>query len=105
MTRRGRLDVARGWLSKYPGRNVVRGYAKWFGVDLGCALKELQMLGVVPCPVYVARLRTTLQNPPRVAASAQEHGAIPEDYGVVWDDDFQYIAGFTSLVEFNERVP
>lgn len=46
MTRRGRLDAARHWLPKYTGKNVVRGYAKWFDIDLGCALKELQVLGV-----------------------------------------------------------
>lgn len=97
MTRRGRLAAARHWLPKYTGKNVVRAYAKWFGVDLGCALKELQMLGIALNPVYVAQLRTTLQNASlRVVASADEEPEFPEGYGEEWDDDFEYIAGFTS---------
>lgn len=97
MTRRGRLAAARHWLPKYAGKNVVRAYAKWFGVDLGCALKELQMLGVALNPVYVAQLRLTLQKASlRVVASADEEPEIPEGYGEEWDDDFEYIAGFTS---------
>lgn len=95
MKRRGRLDAARRWLPNYGGKNVVRGYAKWFGVDLGCALKELEMLGIAPDPVYVAQLRMTLQKVPRVAASAREQEEVPEGYGEDWDDDFEYIAGFT----------
>lgn len=98
MARSARLAAARHWLPKYAGKNVVRGYAKWFGVDLGCALKELQTLGVCLDAVYVARLRTTLQNSSRRVAtpSTQEEDGIPEGYGEDWDDDFEYIAGFTS---------
>ena len=39
--------MAKKWLETYTGANLVKGYAKWFGVDRICALKELQMLGVV----------------------------------------------------------
>ena len=98
MDRSARLDASRHWLPKYTGKNVVRGYAKWFAVDLGCALKELQVLGVCIEPVNGARLRTTLQNSLRRVASpsTQENDGIPEGYGEEWDDDFEYITGFTS---------
>lgn len=97
MTRRGRLDAARRWLPKYAGKNVVRGYAKWYGVDLGCALKELQMLGVPLDPVYVAQLRKTLQNASqRAAVPTDEEPEISDGYGEDWDENFAYIAGFTS---------
>lgn len=97
MDRPARLASARHWLPKYPGKNIVRGYATWFGVDVGCALKELQMLGVALDPLYVARLRTTLQTRSRrVVAPPSNQFELPEGYGVDWDDDFEYIAGFTS---------
>jgi len=74
----------------------VRRYAKWYGVDLGCALKELEMLGVALDPVYVAALRQTLQNASqRSAVPTHEEPEIPDGYGEDWDDDFEYIAGFT----------
>jgi hypothetical protein len=48
MTRRGRLSSARAtrWVENYKGKNVIVGYAKWFAVDLVCALVELRLLGV-----------------------------------------------------------
>ena len=48
MTRRGRLSSARTthWVENYKGKNVIVGYAKWFAVDLMCALVELRLLGV-----------------------------------------------------------
>jgi|SRR4029453_10062273 hypothetical protein len=48
MTRQGRLSSARAthWVQDYKGKNVIAGYAKWFAVDLVCALVELRLLGV-----------------------------------------------------------
>jgi hypothetical protein len=97
MKRPARLQAARHWLPTFNGQNMVRDYAKWFGVDLGCAVKELQLLGVELDPRYVEALRTTLQNRarrPKGTEPASE--AIPEGYGSDWDENFVYIAGFTS---------
>jgi hypothetical protein len=48
MTRQGRLSSAGAtqWVENYKGKNVIVGYAKWFAVDLVCALVELRLLGV-----------------------------------------------------------
>ena len=62
MARPARLQAARDWIPTYSGKNIVRGYANWFGVNLACSLKELQLLGVPLDPVYVERLRVSLQN-------------------------------------------
>ena len=48
------------WRAGYGGKNIVRGYARWFGVDLICAITELRMLGVTVDPVYEAQLRLTI---------------------------------------------
>jgi hypothetical protein len=98
MRRSARLQAARRWLETFDGKNVIRGYAKWFAVDLGCALKELPMLGVKLDPVYVERLKVTLENrnkPPKAPTSAEDED-IDNGYGIDWDDDFAYIAGWTS---------
>lgn len=97
MARRARLQAARHWISTYAGKNIVRGYATWFGVDLACSVKELQLLGVPLDPVYVERLRVTLQHRERTKRSPEpDLGDIPAGYGEDWDDNFAYIAGFTS---------
>jgi hypothetical protein len=54
------------------------------------------LLSVALDPVCVARLRTTLQNAPRRARALHEQPERPEGYGKEWDEDFEYIAGFTS---------
>lgn len=95
MKRPARLQAASSWLKTFGGKNVVRGYAKWFGVDLGCALKELQKLGVELDPTYVERLLCTLRSRrrPRELGGTPE---VPTGYGSGWDDDFTYIAGHTA---------
>ncbi|MFW6351557.1 MAG: hypothetical protein ACOC2E_04160 [Bacteroidota bacterium] len=44
--RPARLNAAAKWLNEYNGKNIVSGYAKWFGVDKICALSELKILGI-----------------------------------------------------------
>lgn len=61
MDREARLQSARHWLRGFSGEHVVRSYAKWFGVDLMCALGELQALGVRLEPSYVAAIKRTFE--------------------------------------------
>lgn len=80
---------------KFSGKNVVRGYAKWFGVDLLCAVKELSLIGVAVDPAYVAQLKAILacrssRRPKPPVADPHSAG-----YGVDWDENFAYIAGRT----------
>jgi hypothetical protein len=80
---------------KFSGKNVVRSYANWFGVDLLCAVKELSLCGVAVDPVYVTQLKTTFasrssRRPKQPVAEPQSGG-----YGVDWDENFAYIAGRT----------
>lgn len=30
---------------QYNGKNIAKGYSNWFGVDLVCAINELEVLG------------------------------------------------------------
>jgi hypothetical protein len=59
MNKQGRLDSARAWLTKYGGKNVLRGYCKHFAVDWLCAASELQMLGFQIDPNYLAQREKT----------------------------------------------
>ncbi|MGH7827812.1 MAG: hypothetical protein ACREQ7_21885 [Candidatus Binatia bacterium] len=81
---------------KFPGKNAVRSYANWFGVDLICAVKELSLSGVTVDPAYVTQLKATFassrssRRPKQPVAEPQSIG-----YGVDWDENFAYIAGRT----------
>lgn len=93
MKRAGRLQSTKKWLASFEGKNVVRGYAKWFGVDLLCAAKELQLLGVEIDAFYLERLRVTFQNRRRKKHKAFNDAA--SDFGNS-DEHFSFIAGYTS---------
>lgn len=80
---------------KFSGKNVVRSYANWFGVDLLCAVKELSLCGVSVDPAYVAQLKTTLASRSRRRPKQPVVETQPVGYGVDWDENFAYIAGRT----------
>ena len=80
---------------KFSGKNVVRSYAKWFGVDLLCAVKELSLCGVAVDPAYVAQLKTTLASRSSRRSKQPVADSQPVGYGVDWDETFAYIAGRT----------
>lgn len=46
MNGQSRLLAAQHWIKSYNGKSLIKGYAKWFGVDKLCAIRELKILGV-----------------------------------------------------------
>ena len=99
MKRPARLQSAPHWIPKYPGKNLVRGYARRYGVDLLCAAGELRMLGVEVDPAYVARLEATVAAKAKATPKRKEEARAAdelESWGEDCDDTFAYIAGYTS---------
>ena len=95
MSRQARLALARSWLKKFSGKNVVRSYVNWFGVDLLCTVKELSLCGVSVDRAYVAQLETTFASRSRRRPKQPIADPQPVGYGVDWDENFAYIAGRT----------
>jgi hypothetical protein len=98
MNRKGRLDSAKHWLTKYKGKNIIKGYKNHYGVDWLCAIKELQILGVGLDPEYVEKLILSVKN--RIIEKQRlKDGKKQElENEISWDSDetFAYIAGYTS---------
>ena len=99
LTRAARLVAAKKWLSTYTGSNVAHGYRRWFGVDLPCAIAELQLLKVDLDPKYVEQALAyySAYCKQRQAAAQERRDKLqqladepPYDY----DENFAYIAGF-----------
>ncbi len=93
MNRESRLQAARRWLAGYKGRHVVNSYAKWFGVDTRCALRELQILGASVDPGHTRSLKAPLRR--RAPRKPTSEPPVPEGRGDLRDGDFALIAGFT----------
>jgi len=96
MKRAGRLQSARatGWVEAFQGKNIVRGYARWFGVDHLCAVKELRALGVSVPREREDQLRVTARNKAIARREAKERKSQAEYPDS--DDTFAFIAGYTS---------
>jgi hypothetical protein len=97
MKRTARLQAARHWLPTYTGKNIVRGYARHFAVDLLCAVKELEMLGNQFKPEYVDQLKRTIAGQ---IEQKQERKRLKEEQELFKsfesDDQFCYMVGYTS---------
>jgi hypothetical protein len=90
MRRPARLMAAVKWRSGYGGKHLVRGYARWFGVDLICAITELRMLGVAVDPEYEAQLRRTIAARAgwRARRRAEKLATKTRPVEVEWPDDW-----------------
>lgn len=88
--REKRLNSAKTWIKTYPGKNPVKGYAKKFGVDKLCAVKELRMIGVEISEAYEKQLIHSLE------ALKKQEEALKIDPPVDSDEHHAMIMGYTS---------
>jgi hypothetical protein len=94
MTRDARLQAAKRWIAEYRGKNLVRGYRKWFGVSEVCAVVELRMLGIDIPDARLEQARRDEQARATARARQKEKYA-PRTSIRDWDDEFAFIAGYT----------
>ena len=99
-TRKQRLESAKEWIPANHGKNLVRRYRKWYGVDFVCAIKELEMLGYEIDPEYKNQILRQEEAKQKAAEKrkAQETRKKAEDeyFNPDQDENFYYIAGYTS---------
>ena len=62
LKRKSRLNSARSWINVYNGKNIIKGYSKWFGVDLRCAITELRMIGIEISKEYEENVRQSIKD-------------------------------------------
>jgi hypothetical protein len=97
LNRTKRLKLAPQWINAYTGKNMVRGYARHFSVDLICAITELRMLGYPVSEEYELAVKRsiadrTLQRKKKREAKAAAANP-PDDMS---NGEFIFIAGYTS---------
>lgn len=91
--RNARLQNAKKWAEQYNGNNIAKGYSNWFGVDLLCAISELELLGYKLKESYKPQVKQSLVARQKHKESKKLEKEIAEGYFV---DSFSYIKGFTS---------
>ncbi len=90
MRRPARLIAAAKWRSSYGGNHIVKSYARWFGIDLICAVVELRMIGVDVAPEYEQQLRLTIaaRAKARAKRAAEKLAAKTRPIEIEWPDDW-----------------
>jgi hypothetical protein len=99
MKRKSRLQAAVHWIPKYSGKNLVRGYAKHFGVNLLCAIIELETLGYKIEQSYKDSIRENEEAKQRQAILKKQKREVCED--TEWYDEYFY----SEVQEMEEEVP
>jgi len=97
MKRVARLRLAQAWIPAYTGKDIVRDYAKHYGVSRLCAAIELGMAGLGIDQQYVDKLKSTEQDIARQRHLARLRRRQREDADTLSesDDSLAYIAGYT----------
>ena len=97
--RQKRLREAKSW---YVAQNftedshIIKAYRKRFNVDKNCAMKELCMLKVLS-PKKQAAYEAQLKSKATKRKRRREQKKVQEEvYNLEQDDNFYYIAGYTS---------
>jgi len=75
MNRERRLVAAVAFVRGCNGKNLIRRYARWFGVDVVCAALELQTLGARIDPADIARVRAIQREKGRIGRQRNEQRA------------------------------
>lgn len=84
------------WIKTYNGKNVVKGYSNWFGVDLLCAIAELRMAGETLSVDYEEHVKKSLQDKINQRKLNKENSEFEQEQINGWDEGFEFIAGYTS---------
>lgn len=97
MKQPGRLQSAKSWLSKYKGKNILQGYRKQYGVDFLCAIRKLEILGIVLNPEYAKAVKQSIEGGllAKKRKKIEKQKELEGVYGVDYDEYFSFIAGHT----------
>lgn len=95
MSRASRLQSAAHWIKTYTGKDLVKGYAKWFGQDEVRAILEMRMLGIDISDDRLNKAKEKLANNVESRRTLKERKKQEEieDLYTDSDDDLYYIAG------------
>lgn len=96
LNKKQRISIANDWLKSYNGKNIVKGYSNWFGVDLLCAIRELRIVGQIISEEYEIQVRKSLEDKflqRKNAKEKKEYNEIENEYANDLENEF--IVGYT----------
>ena len=97
-TKKYRVGASTEWIRNYTGKNIVRAYSKWFGVDLICSIKELRKKGIEIDEDYEHKIRQK-EEAKKIARQKNKENRARNRYKQAdefSDARFAYIVGYTA---------
>lgn len=94
LNKKQRIYIANNWLKSYNGKNIVKGYSNWFGVDLLCAIRELRIIGQIISEEYEIQVRKSLEDKflqRKNAKEKKEYNAIENEYVNDLESEFEFM--------------
>lgn len=90
-----RLLSAKEWIETYDGANIVKGYAKKYGVDKFCAIYELRMMNISISEEYEKQLKQSIEALKKQRQLKKEEKE--QELKCEWesDENFATIMGYT----------
>lgn len=73
----------------------MKSYSKWYGVDLLCAIKELEILGHRFSERYEKQIEISIENKANSNRRRKEERENRINFPYDHDDQFSFIAGYT----------
>jgi len=96
LNRNQRIPKAKEWISTYNGKNPVKGYSKWFGVDLLSAITELRLIGVTISKEYENEVINSLNANKKKKKNNKTLTNFDNEIYTDLENEFEFIAGYTS---------
>ena len=96
INREKRLESAKNWLQNYEGKKIVRGYRKKYGVDLKCAITELETLGIEFDKNYKEQVFKTIEKNIEIKRQKKLKKELESINLEDMNWDYYFIAGYTS---------
>ncbi|MFZ7144370.1 MAG: hypothetical protein ACO1G6_03420 [Bacteroidota bacterium] len=91
-----RLKCAQKWINSYRGKNIIDGYARWFGVDKICAINELKKANVLIDKNFEMQIRRTIKGQAESKSQRQKAKESESFKETDSDETFSFIVGYTS---------
>lgn len=88
-------DAKTKWLPTKIAKNVAKSYGKWYGVDLQCAISELEMLGHTFTARYKEQVKIAIEHKVNEKRRRKEKREMQVGEPFDYDETFSYIAGYT----------
>ena len=96
MNQQARLKCGRDWIKSYRGKNIISGYARWFGVDKICAINELKKMNVIIPQDIETQIRKSIEARVKLKYNRKKQIELKSIGENDADENFAFIVGYTS---------